>query len=106
MVLLVRADHRRAEGVDHRRLALVFQGSLTHPQPILVAVFLAAEVTLVQVMLVEVMLVEVMLVEVMLAEGMLAEGMLAVSTLVLARPGTIHPDRTARMAAPMDLRMT
>ena len=85
MLLVVRADQRPGEGVDHRRLALVFQGSLTHPQPILVAVFRAAEVTLVEVML--------------------AEVTLAVSTMVLARPRTIHPDRTARMADPMDLRM-
>jgi hypothetical protein len=80
MLLVVRADQRPAEGVDQRRLALVFQGSLTHPQPILVAVFLVVEVTLVEVTL-------------------------AVSTMVLAHPGTIHPARTARMADPMDLRM-
>jgi hypothetical protein len=85
MPLVVRADQRPAEGVDQRRLALVFQGSLTHPQPILVAVFLVAAVTLVEVMLPEVTL--------------------AVSTMVLACPGTIHPDRTAGMADPMDLRM-
>jgi hypothetical protein len=83
MLLVVRADQRPAEGVDQRRLALVFQGSLTHPQPILVAVFLAAEVTP--------------------AEVTLAAGMRAVLTMVSVR--TIHPDRTARMADPVDLRV-
>jgi len=41
----------------------------------------------------------------MAAEITLAEITLAVSTMVLACPRTIHPDRTARMADPMDLRM-
>jgi hypothetical protein len=82
MLLLDRADQRLAEGVDHRRLALVFQGSLTHPQPILVAVFLAAEVTLAEVTL---------------------EVMRAVLTMVSTR--TIHSDRMARAPGPMDLRM-
>jgi hypothetical protein len=85
MLLSIRAHQRPAEGVDQRRLALVSQGSLTHPQPILVAVFLAAEVTLA---------------EVTLAAGMPAAGMRAVLTMVSAR--TIHLDRTAD---PMDLRM-
>jgi hypothetical protein len=87
MLLLVRADQRAAEGADHQRRALAFQGSLTHPRTI-VAVFLVAEGTL----------AEGMLAEGMLAEGMLAEGTLAEGTLAEGMPA-------ARMADPMDLRM-